>query len=107
MHGRPAQRLVIRLLACGHFDQRGTAQKHLGLVAYQHGVIAQAHVVGSASGGGAEDEGDLRDASGREPRLVGEGTAARHKHLRLIEQIRPGRFDAHDDGQAVFEGDLL
>jgi hypothetical protein len=51
-------------------------------------------------------DGDLRDAGGREPRLVGEGAPAFHEHFGLIEQVRAAALHQIDQRQPVLSSDL-
>ena len=108
VHFRAAQRLVVHLLARRHLHQRWPAEENLRLPLDQDGVVREAGDIGAASGGGAEDERDLRDARRRHARLVGERAPAEvGEELGLIEQIRARRLDEVDAGQAVARGDLL
>ena len=74
------------------------------------GLVRHRRHVGAAGGARAHDDGDLRDALGRHPRLVEEDAAevlAIGKDLGLQRQKRAARVDEVDAGQAVLERDLL
>ena len=51
--------------------------------------------------------GDLRDAHGTQPRLVGEALAAVHEDLGLVHEVGAAGLDQSDQGQLVLAGDLL
>ena len=106
VHRRPAELLVVGLLAGGHLDQRRPAEEHLGRLVDHDGVVAHARDVGAACGGVPEDQGDGGDAHGRELRQVVEDLAGRDEQVGLGRQVGAARLDQVDHGQPVEPGDL-
>ncbi len=106
VHVRPAERLVVGVLAGGHLDQRRAAEEDLGLLVDEHRVVAHAGDVGAARGRVAEDQGDGRDARRGQLGEVVEDLARRDEQVRLRGQVRAARLDQVDDRQPVPAGDL-
>ncbi len=83
------------------FTSGGPPRKTCAASFMQHDVVAHARHVGAAGGRGAEDEGDRRDAGGREPREVPEARAAGHEDLRLLRQVGAGRLGQRTSGSRL------
>ncbi|MDQ1113563.1 hypothetical protein QE418_003011 [Microbacterium testaceum] len=91
-------------------DQGRSAQEHRALAAHDDALVAHRGDVGAARGARAHDGGDLRDAEGRQLRLIAEDAPeviAVGEHLVLHRQEGPTGVDEVDAGQAVLARDLL
>ena len=106
MHLRPAERLVVGLLAGGHLHQRRAAEEDLGRLLDHHGVVAHPRDVGAAGRRVAEDQRDRRLLAGAGPGQVAEDLAAGDEDLLLRGQVRAARLDQRDRRQAVLLRDL-
>ncbi len=74
---------------------------------HQHHVVREPWQVRAARGGGAVHHRDLRDAGGRQARLVGEAAPAVHEDLGLVHQVGAAGLDQRYERQLVVAGDLL
>ncbi len=107
MHLGASQLFVVGLFAGGHFHQRRTAEKHLGPVLDEYGVVAHGRRVGPAGGAVAEDERDRGNACGRHVRQMAKAGAAGEKDLGLPRQVGSARLGERDVGQAVALADVV
>ena len=110
VHVAAAERLGVDDLAGRRLHERRAAEEDRALVADDDGLVAHRRHVGAARGAGTHDHRDLRNARGREPRLVVEDAAevlAVREHLVLQRQEGAARVDEVDAGQAVLERDFL
>ena len=110
VHVAAAEGFGVDDLAGRRFHERRAAEKDRALVADDDGLVAHGRHVGAARGAGTHDHRDLRNARGREPRLVVEDAAevlAIREHLVLQRQEGAARVDEVDAGQAVLERDFL
>ena len=97
-------------LAGRRLHERRAAEKDRAGALDDDGLVGHRRHVGAAGGARAHDDGDLRDALGRHPRLVEEDAAeviAIGKDLGLQRQEGAARVDQIDARQAVLERDLL
>ncbi len=106
MHLRPAQRLVVGLLAGGHLHQRRPGQEHLGPVPDEDRVVRHPRHVRAAGRGVAEHHGDRRPPLRRGPGQIPEHRAARNEDLRLGRQVRAARLDQIHHRQPVLRRDV-
>ncbi len=106
VHLGAAERLVVRLLAGRHLDQRRAAEEHLGLLAHHHGVVGHAGDVGPARGRVAEDQRHRGHLGRRRAGDVAEELAAGDEDLLLRRQVRAAGLDERDGRQPVLLGDL-
>ncbi len=77
---------------------------------HDHGLVRHGRHVGAAGGTRAHDDGDLRDAERRQPRLVEEDppeVVAIREDLGLQREERAARIDEVETRQPVLAGDLL
>ncbi len=107
VHVGTAQIFIECNFTRGSLEQRRPGQKHLRVLAHHDHVVAQARHVGTTSGGRAVHDCHLRNACSRKPALVGKGLAARDEQLRLVQQVRPARFDHRHHRQLLLQRDLL
>ncbi len=110
VHVGAAELLGRDLLARGRLHERRAAEEDGPLLLDDHRLVAHRGHVGAARRAGAEHDGDLRRALGREPRLVVEDAAevlAVGEDLVLQRQEGAARVDQVDAGQAVLGRDLL
>lgn len=107
MHLGAAQFFICRHFAGGGLEQRWAGQKQLGLAAHHHHVIRKSRLIGTASGGRAVDYGDLWQAHGRHPRLVGKAACAFDENLCCVIQVGAAAFGQGHHRQFVLHGDLL
>ena len=77
------------------------------MLAHHDHIIRQARLVGAACGGVAVNHGDLGNAGGRHPRLVGKAPGAQHENVGRIIQIGAAAFGHGYHGKLVLHGDLL
>ena len=110
MHVGAAKLLGGHVLPGGGLHERRPADEDRAGSLDDDRLVAHCRYVGTAGGAGAHHRGDLRDALGREPRLVEEDASevvTVGEHLGLQGQKRSARVDEIDAGQAVLGGDLL
>ena len=106
---------AAQVFGADHFAGRGlhqrrAAEEDRALFLDDDRLVAHRRHVGAARGAGAHDDGDLRDALGRQIRLVVEDAAevvAVGEHVVLVRQVGAARVDQVDAGQVVLLGDLL
>ena len=92
VHLRAAQFFVAGVFADGGLHQRRASQVDAAAAPDQHHIVAQARQIRAAGGGRAMHHRDLRDAGGRQPRLVGKGAAAVDEDLGLVHQVGAARL---------------
>ncbi len=105
-----AQILRAHHLAGRRLHQRRAAEEDGALVLHDHALVRHRRHIGAAGGARAHHHRDLRNAQGREDRLVVEDAAevlAIGKHFRLVRQVGAARIDQIDAGQPVLACDLL
>ena len=105
-----AQILRAHHLAGRRLHQRRAAEKDGALVLDDDGLVRHRRHVGAARRARAHHHGDLRNAQGRQRRLVVEDAAemlAVGEHFRLRRQIGAARVDQINAGQPVLARDLL
>ena len=106
---------AAELFGADHFAGRGLhqrrpAEKDGALIAHDDGLVRHRRHIGAARGAGAHHHGDLRNAGGRQRRLIVEDAAemlAVGKHLGLMRQVGAAGIDQIDAGQPVLARDLL
>ena len=90
--------------------QRRAAEEDGALVAHDDGLVRHRRHVSAARRARAHDHGDLRNAGGRQRRLIVKDAAemlAVGKHLGLMRQVGAAGIDQIDAGQPVLARDLL
>ncbi|CAB5617645.1 Uncharacterised protein [Pseudomonas aeruginosa] len=102
-----AELLVAGDLAGGGLEQRRPGEEHLGLAAHHHHVVRQPRLVGTAGGAGTMHHGDLGNAHGGDPRLVGEAARTFDEDLRRVVEVGATAFGEGHHRQLVLHGDLL
>jgi hypothetical protein len=107
VHLGAAQILVAGVFADGRLHQWRAGQVDAAAATHQNHVVRQARQVGTPGGGRAVHHRQLRDASGREPRLIGERAAPLDEDLGLVHQVRAAAFHQRDQRQLVLAGQLL
>lgn len=107
MHPGATQFFIRGDFAGGRLEQRRASQKQLGLAAHHHDVIRQPRLIRPASGRRTVNHGDLWQAHGRHPRLVGKAARALDENLRRVIEVGAAAFGKCDHRQFVFHGDLL
>ena len=107
MQVRSAELLVRAVLADGGLHERRAGEIDARAVPDQHHVVGEARQVGAAGGRRSVHDRDLRNSSGRHPRLVGEAATAVHEDLGLVHQVGAARLDERDQRQLVLERDRL
>ena len=110
MHVGAAQFLGRHHLAGRRLHQRRAAQEDRPLVLDDDRFVRHRRHIGAARGAGAHDDGDLRDAGGRQGGLVIEDAAemlAVGEDLVLVRQVGAAGIHQIDAGQVVLAGDFL
>ena len=110
MHLGAAELFGRHHLAGRRLHQRRTAEEDRALIPHDDGFVRHRRHIGAARRARAHDHGDLRNAGGRQRRLVVEDAAemiAVGKHLGLVRQVGASRVDEVDAGEPVFTRDLL
>jgi hypothetical protein len=110
VHVAAAQRLGVDDLARRRFHQRRSAEEDRALILHDDRLVAHGGHVGAAGGARAEHDRELRNAVGRQARLVVEDAPevlAIRKHLVLHGQERAAGVHQVDARQAVLQRDLL
>jgi len=107
MHLCAAQFFVAGVFTDGGLHQRRAGQVDAAASLHQHHVVAQARQVGAAGGGRAVHHRDLRDAGGRQARLVREAAPAVDKDLGLVHQVGAAAFHQGDQRQLVLACQFL
>jgi hypothetical protein len=96
VHLGAAELLVVRDLAGGHLDQRGTAEEDLGPLPDHHDVVAHAGDIGPTGGGVAKDQRDRRDAGCGQLREVAKHRPAGDEDLGLRREVGTSGLDQKD-----------
>ena len=104
VHARPAQLLLVGLLADRHLHQRRPAQEDAGPVLDHDRVVAHAGEVGPAGGRRAEHHADGGDALRRELGQAAELLAPGDEHVGLAGQVGPSGLDQEQQREAVLLG---
>ena len=107
---RAAQLLRAHFFSRRGLHERRAAQKNRARPLDDDGLVRHRRNVRTAGRAGAHDSRDLRDALGRQSRLIEENSPemfAVRKHLRLQRQERAAGVDEIDARQVVLERDLL
>ena len=108
--GRAAERFVVNRFANGGFDQVASRQENRAGAFHDDALVAHDGQVGAACHATAHHSGNLRNARRGEARVVAEHPSKVlfvRKDLVLHGQVHAGAVDEVDDGESVFEGDLL
>ena len=110
MHARPAEALVVDLLADGSLHQMRARQEDAAGAVHDHRLVAHDRQIGATRDAEPHDGGDLHDAARRHHGVVSEYPAEMllvRKNLVLHGKKHARGIDEIHDGQGVFEGDLL
>ncbi len=110
VHVAAAEILGAHFLAGGGLHERRAAEKDRPLVTNDDRLVAHRGHVRAARGARAHHDRDLRDARGRQVRLVEEDPAevvSIGEHIVLIRQVRAARIDEVHARQPVLGRDLL
>ena len=98
------------VLAGRGLHQRRAAEKNRALPPHDDRLVRHRRHVGAARRARSHDDGDLRDAGGRQPRLIVEDAAeviAIREHLGPVRQVGAAGIDEIEARQTVFLRDLL
>ena len=104
VHQRPAQLLLVGVLADGHLHQRRPTQEDAGPALDHDRVVAHARQIGAAGRRRAEHHTDGRDALRGELGQAAELLAPRHEDVGLAGQVRPSGLDEDQKREAVLLG---
>ena len=110
VHVGAAQLFGGHFFAGGGLHERRAAEKDRARAFDDDRLVGHRGHVGAAGRAGAHDDGDLRNALGRHPRLIEEDAAemlAIGEDLGLQRQKRAAGIDEIHAGQPVLERDLL
>ena len=110
LRGGAAERLVVRHLAHGGADERRAREEDAARALDDERLVRHDGQVGAAGHARTHDGRDLRDALAGEHGVVAEDAPEVllvGEDLVLHRQEDAGRIDEVDDGEVVFEGDLL
>ena len=110
VHVSTTQALGVHLFPGSRFYQRWPTQKDRPLIAHNDRLVTHGRDVSTASSAGSHDDGDLRDAPGRQVGLVIEDAPEMisvGKHLVLQRQECAAGIHQINAGQMVFRGNLL
>ncbi len=105
MHLGAAQLFVGGDFAGGGLEQGRASQEGLGTAAHHDHIVGHAGQVGAAGGRVAVHHAHLRNAFGRQPRLIGEAAAAFDEYLTDVHQVGAARFDQPHHRQFVLQRD--
>ena len=110
VHVAAAQVFGRHHFARRRFHQRRAAEENRALLLDDDRLVAHGRHIRAARGARAHHHGDLRDALGRQIRLIVEDAAemvAVGEDVVLVRQVGAARVDQVDAGQVVLVGDFL